>query len=67
MVSLEVSQKLESLSKEDYDMVVMLIDRLAQKPSNVLKMARGKYLQKNPMTMEEIDEEITVYRSEKQE
>lgn len=66
MVSLEVSQKLESLSKEDYDMVVMLIDRLSQKPSNVLKTAREKYLQKNPMPMEEIDEEITVYRSEKQ-
>lgn len=61
----ELTAKLESLSQEDYNMVVMLVNRLSDKPSNILKAARNKYLQKNPMSMEEIDEEIEKYRSEK--
>jgi archaellum component FlaC len=63
----DVTTKLDSLSSDDYKMVVMLIERLADKPSSILKAAREKYLQKNPMTMEEIDEEIQNYRSEKQQ
>ena len=65
-VTPDITAKLESLSSDDYKMVVMLIDRLTDKPSSILKAAREKYLQKNPMTMEEIDEEIQNYRSEKQ-
>ena len=62
----EVTAKLETLSKDDYNMIVMLIDRLAVKPSNVLQNARNKYVNRNPMSMEEIDEEIQKYRREKQ-
>lgn len=63
----ELAVKLEALSPEDYQMVVMLVDRLAEKPSkpsDILKAARKKYLE-NPMSMEEIDEEIETYRREK--
>lgn len=48
-------------------MVVMLVDRLTEKsskPSDILKAARKKYLEK-PMSMEEIDKEIETYRREK--
>ena len=62
----EVTAKLEALSKDDYNMVVMLIERLTVKPSNVLQNARNKYVNRNPMSMEEIDEEIQKYRREKQ-
>ncbi|MCH5256172.1 MAG: hypothetical protein J1D87_02720 [Lachnospiraceae bacterium] len=61
----EVTAKLETLSQEDYDMVVMLINRLAEKPSGILKAARDKYVQMNPLSMEEIDEEIQAYRKGK--
>lgn len=64
----ELAVKLEALSQEDYNMVVMLVDRLTEnphKPSQILKMARKKYLEKNPMSMHEIDEEIEAYRREK--
>lgn len=65
MGTAELTAKLESLSREDYDMVVMLVNRLAEKPSSILKRARENYLKTNPMTMEEIDEEIENYRREK--
>lgn len=65
MGAAELTAKLEALSKEDYDMVVMLADRLAEKPSGILKRARSKYLKTNPMSMEEIDQEIESYRREK--
>ena len=61
----ELTGKLEALSPEDYNMIVMLVDRLTEKPSNVLRAARKKYVEKNPMSMEEIDEEIETYRREK--
>lgn len=64
-VTPDVTAKLESLSMDDYNMVLMLIDRLAEKPSSILRAAREKYVQKNPMTMEEIDQEIQNYRGEK--
>lgn len=67
MGTAELTAKLESLSREDYDMVVMLVNRLAEKPSSILKRARENYLKTNPMTMEEIDEEIENYRREKRE
>lgn len=66
MITAEVTAKLESLSKEDYNMIVMLIERLAVKPSNVLQNARNKYVNRNPMSMDEIDAEIQNYRREKQ-
>lgn len=61
----ELTVKLKALSQENYNMVVMLVDRLAGKPSDVLKAARQKYLEKNPMSMDEIDEEMGNYRREK--
>lgn len=61
----ELTVKLQTLSPEDYNMVAMLVDRLADKPSNILKEAREKYMKKNPMSMEEIDKEIEDYRGEK--
>ena len=64
----ELAVKLEALSQEDYNMVVMLIDRLTEnphKPSQILKAARKKYLESNPMSVNEIDEEIEAYRKEK--
>ncbi|MBD5450078.1 MAG: hypothetical protein HDR28_07990 [Lachnospiraceae bacterium] len=64
MVTPEVTTKLESLSTEDYNMIVSLIDRLAEKPSNVLRNARNKYVRENPMSMEEINKEIERYRRE---
>ncbi len=64
-VTPDITAKLESLSVDDYNMVIMLIDRLAEKPSSILRAAREKYVQKNPMTMEEIDQEIQNYRGEK--
>lgn len=63
----ELTVKLEALSEEDYNMIVMLVERLSDKPSNVLRQARDKYVRQNPMSMEEIDEEIGKYRSEKAE
>lgn len=66
MGTTELTDKLESLSREDYDMVVMLVNRLADRPSSILKRERNNYLKTNPMTMEEIDEEIETYRREKQ-
>lgn len=65
MVTPDVTAKLESLSSDDFQMVIMLIDRLADKPSSVLRAAREKYVNKNPMTMEEIDQEIQNYRSDR--
>lgn len=38
-------------------------NRLAQRPSEILKKARNKYVRENPITMEEIDKEIEKYRS----
>ncbi|MCM1386421.1 MAG: hypothetical protein NC231_03775 [Bacillus sp. (in: Bacteria)] len=65
MSASELAVKLEALSEEDYNMIVMLVERLSDKPSNVLRQARQKYVKQNPMSMEEIDEEIERYRSEK--
>lgn len=65
MLTPDITAKLESLSSDDFQMVIMLIDRLADKPSTVLLAAREKYVNKNPMTMEEIDREIQNYRSER--
>ncbi len=65
MLTPDITAKLESLSSDDFQMVIMLIDRLADKPSTVLRAAREKYVNKNPMTMEEIDREIQNYRSER--
>lgn len=65
MLTPDITAKLESLSSDDFQMVIMLIDRLADKPSTVLRAAREKYVNKNPMTMEEIDWEIQNYRSER--
>ena len=64
MLTAEVTQKLESLSQDDYNMVVMLINRLADRPSSRMKNMREKMLEKNPMYMEEIDKEIQQYRKE---
>ena len=50
----ELTVKLEALSQEDHNMVVMLVERLLDKPSNVLRKAREKYVKQNPMLMEEI-------------
>lgn len=61
----ELTVKLEALLQEDYNMVVMLVDRLLDKPSNVLRKTREKYVKQNPMSMKEIDDEIENYRSEK--
>lgn len=61
----ELAVKLEALSPDDYNMVVMLVDRLSDKPSNILRKAREKYLNQNPMSMKGIDDEIENYRSEK--
>lgn len=61
----ELTMKLESLSQEDYNMVVMLVERLADRPSSFLKAARNNYLKRNPMSMQEIDQEIEDYRREK--
>ena len=61
-VAPEITQKMEALPNEDFQMVVSLIDRLYDRPSNVLRRARSKYTKENPMTMEEIDEEIQKYR-----
>lgn len=63
MVSRDITAKMETLSAEDYNMVVTLINRLAEKPSDVLRKARNKYVKENPMTMEEIDVEIEKYRN----
>lgn len=46
-------------------MIVKLVDRLPDKPSNILRKAREKYLKQNPMSMREIDDAIENYRSEK--
>lgn len=64
MSAAELAAKIETLSTEDFNMVVTLVNRLADKPSNILKTARNKYMRNNPMTMEEIDSEIQQYRSE---
>lgn len=61
----ELTVKLQTLSPEDYNMVAMLVERLADKPSNILKEARERYRRSNPMSMDEIDQEIEEYRSEK--
>ena len=66
MLTAEVTQKLKSLSQDDYNMVVMLINRLADRPSVRLKNMREKMLERNPMSIEEIDREIQQYRKEAQ-
>lgn len=38
---------------------------LTAKPSDILKKAREKYVRTNPMSMDEIDEEVQQYRREK--
>ena len=60
MVTSEI--RLESLSTEDCDRIVSLIDRLAEKPTNMLWNARNKFVRENPMSMEEINMEIERYR-----
>lgn len=62
----ELTVKLEALSPEDYNMVVMLVDRLSDKPSNILRKDREKYLKQNPMSMKEIDDEIENCKSGQQ-
>ena len=64
MVTSEIMTKLESLSTEDYNRIASLIDRLAEKPSNMLWNARNKFVRENPMSMEEINMEIERYRGE---
>lgn len=66
MSTAELTEKIESLSLEDYNMIMMLVERLTAKPSDILKRAREKYVRTNPMSMDEIDEEIQQYRREKQ-
>ncbi|MCI8489299.1 MAG: hypothetical protein HFJ04_03445 [Lachnospiraceae bacterium] len=66
MLTAEVTQKLKSLSQDDYNMVVMLINWLADRPSVRLKNMREKMLERNPMSIEEIDREIQQYRKEAQ-
>ena len=61
----ELTVKLEALSQEDYNMVIMLVDRLSERPSDFLRKAREKYVKQNPMSMKEIDDGIENYRSEK--
>lgn len=65
MSTAELAAKIESLSSDDYNMIIMLVDRLTSKPSDILKRARERYVRQNPMSMEEIDEEIERYRSER--
>ena len=67
MLATEVSKKLESLSPDDYNMVVMLINRLADRPSRRLTEMREKMIKRNPMDMESIDREIQNYRGEEME
>lgn len=55
------------LSPDDYDMVVMLINRLADRPSTRLEEMREKMLKRNPMGMEEIEREIQRYRRKESE
>ncbi len=66
MSTAELTAKIESLSSEDYNMIMMLVERLTAKPSDILKRAREKYIRTNPMSMDEIDNEIQQYRREKQ-
>lgn len=66
MSTAELTEKIESLSLEDYNMIMMLVERLTAKPSDVLKRAREKYVRINPMSMDEVDAEIQQYRREKQ-
>lgn len=66
MNATELTAKIESLSLEDYNMIMMLVERLTAKPFDILKKAREKYVRTNPMSMVEIDEEIQQYRREKQ-
>lgn len=40
------------------------INQPTDKPSAILETAREKYMQKNPMTMKEIEQEIQDYRKE---
>ena len=65
MSTAELTAKIESLSSEDYNMIMMLVERLTAKPSDILKRAREKYIRTNPMSMDEIDNEIQQYRREK--
>lgn len=65
MVAAELTEKIQALSVEDFNMIAALVERLADKPSNILKSARNKYMKENPMTMEEIDTEISRYRNER--
>ena len=58
MSTAELTAKIESLSLEDYNMIMMLVERLTAKPSDILIRARGKYVRTNPMSMKEIDDEI---------
>ena len=55
MLTAEVTRKLESLSQDDYNMVVMLINRQEDSPSSRLRNIWEKMLKKNFMSMEEID------------
>ena len=64
MVTSEIMTKLESLSTEDYNRIASLIDRLAEKPSNMLWNARNKFVREITMSMEEINMEIERYRGE---
>lgn len=49
----DITAKLETLSQEDYNMVVMLINRLADKPSGILETVMDGYLQKKAREREE--------------
>lgn len=66
MSTAELTAKIESLSSEDYNMITMLVERLTAKPTDVLRRAREKYVRTNPLSMDEIDEEIQQYRREVQ-
>ena len=55
--------KINLLSAEDYDMVVNLVNRLSEKnSSNKFKEICAKYHDREPLSMDEIDEEIQAYR-----
>lgn len=57
--------KIDLLSKEDYDMVVSLVNRLLleRNPSDAFKEICTKYHDRKPLSMEEIDKEIQAYRN----
>lgn len=56
MSTLELVEKMESLSSEDYNMIAMLIERLSSKVTNIEKLSKDEIVEELLMSAKQSDQ-----------